>query len=445
MRVELTYKRILSISTPIMLGSAVQNVVALSDSVFLYHKSDPDFAAIGVVGIFYMVIAAIGYGFSKGGQIMIARRMGEGRVDQVGNTFYAMLFFELFLAVIMFLFMQYGTIYFFSLFIDAPEIYIKILYYLEYRSYGVFFSYTGLVMVALYTGLARTFFIIIDTLILASVNIFLNYALIFGKWGFPEMGIGGAGLASTIAEITAFLAFLIYTIRDKNTRAYQLFKLPDIAISTIRNQLKIASPIVAQAVVGMGSWFVFVISIENLGQRALEITNLGRIVYLILSIPTWGFSSGINTIVSNIIGQSQRNRVMLAVWKTAKMSLATTLILSLPVILFPKFMLFPLFGGSDLSLIEDSRLVLWVVLAILTMFSIGGIFFNGLAGTGATYYGLKLQTICAIGYLSYIHFIVYYTNAGLAFAWTAEIFYWIAIWLFSLLFLKSTKWHKVIV
>ena len=61
MMLDFSYKRILAISTPIMLGSAVQNVIALSDSVFLYHLSETDFAAIGFVGVFYLVIAAIGY------------------------------------------------------------------------------------------------------------------------------------------------------------------------------------------------------------------------------------------------------------------------------------------------------------------------------------------------------------------------------------------------
>ena len=93
MQLKTSYRQILAISTPIMLGSATQNVIALSDSVFLYHLSEEDFASIGFVGVFYLVIAAIGYGFSRGGQIMIARRMGEKQESEVGRTFYAMLYF----------------------------------------------------------------------------------------------------------------------------------------------------------------------------------------------------------------------------------------------------------------------------------------------------------------------------------------------------------------
>ena len=123
MHLSTTYKQILAISTPIMLGSAVQNLIALTDSVFLYHKSEADFATIGFVGVFYLVVAAIGYGFSKGGQIMIARRMGEGNEQEVGRTFYAMLYFEIGLALALFLFMYFGCGWFLNFFL-IPEMFI---------------------------------------------------------------------------------------------------------------------------------------------------------------------------------------------------------------------------------------------------------------------------------------------------------------------------------
>ncbi|MFT5166660.1 MAG: putative MATE family efflux protein [Saprospiraceae bacterium] len=443
MQLNTSYKQILAISTPIMLGSAVQNIIALSDSVFLYHVSEVDFAAIGFVGVFYLVVAAIGFGFSKGGQILIARRVGEQNYSEVGRTFYAMLYFELALAVVMFLFMEFGTYYFFSLFVNSDLIFYKSLEYLEYRSWGVFFSYAGVAIIALYTGVARPMFIVVDTLILAIVNIILNYGLIFGRWGLPEMGIAGAGLASTIAEGIAFIIFVIYVFFDKSSSAYQLFKFPKIDIPLIKAQLKIGSPIVAQAVVGLGSWFIFFGIVENLGERQLAITNLVRMVYLVLSIPCWGFSSGINTLVSNFIGSRRRDAVLPIIWRTAKICWLITMIISLPIILFPEYLLYPLLGSEDMSLIMDAKPTFFVLLGILFLFSLGGVYFNGLAGTGATAFGLKMQTVCAISYLVYIYIVVEFTDGGLEWAWASEIFYWLAMLLMSYWYLKSKKWHHL--
>lgn len=428
---------------PIMLGSAVQNVIALSDSVFLFHLSELDFAAIGFVGVFYLIVAAIGFGFSKGGQIMIARRMGQGNYKEVGRTFYAMVYFELGLAVLMFLFMNFGCYYFFSLFVDSDVIFYKSLEYLDYRSWGVFFSYVGVAIVAFYTGIARTTFIVVDTIILAVVNIALNYGLIFGHWGMPAMGIAGAGLASTIAEVVAFVVFLIYILNDKYARKYHLFSLPKIDFELIRAQLKISSPIVAQAVVGLGSWFVFFGIVENLGERQLAITNLVRMVYLVLSIPCWGFSSGINTMVSNFIGANRRDAVMPIIWRTAKMCWLITMVITLPVVLFPEYILYPLLGSEDMSLITEARPIFYVLLGILAAFSIGGVYFNGLAGTGATLYGLKIQAFCALFYLIYIYIEVEYTTGGLVWAWASEIFYWLLMLFLIMSYLRSGRWFKL--
>ena len=443
MPLNTSYRQILSISTPIMLGSAAQNVIALSDSVFLYHLSEADFASIGFIGVFYLVVAAIGYGFSRGGQIMIARRMGEGRPEEVGRTFYALVYFELALAVVLFLFMQYGCYYFFQLLVNSEVVFAKSMEYLTYRSWGVFFSYTGVAIIALYTGIARTTFIIVDTVILATVNILLNYALIFGHWGLPAMGIGGAGLASTISEAVALVVFMVYILFDKKAVLYHLFTLPKIDFELIKLQYRLSAPIVAQAIVGLGSWFAFFSIVENMGERPLAITNLARMVYLVLSIPTWGFASGVNTLVSNFIGARKRQAVVPIIWKTARLCWLTTMLLTAPVVLFPETMLYPLLGSEDMSLIHDAQPVFFVLVGVLTLFSIGGVFFNGLAGTGATYFGLKIQTFSVILYVVYIYIVVEFVEGSLELAWAGEIFYWAFMLVMTIGYLRSKLWYEV--
>ena len=325
MRINTSYRQILSISVPIMLGSAAQNIIVLSDNVFLYHVSQTDFAAVGLVGVFYLIIASIGYGFSRGGQILIARKYGEEDYKSAGDYFKALVLFELILAVLMFLFLMYGSAWFFSLFVENENIYNKCLEYIYPRSYGVFFSYIGVSFVAFYTGIARTKIIVYDTFVLIVVNIFLNYIFIFGHLGFEPMGIAGAGWASTISEVVAFLIFAGYLIFDKANKAYGITKLAKIKLKFVAQTFDVSAPIVWQSIIGLGSWFIFFTFIENMGSRELEISNLIRNVYLILSIPCWGYSAGINTLVSNFIGNRKRQAVIPIIWKTARLSFLSTL------------------------------------------------------------------------------------------------------------------------
>lgn len=438
-----SYRQILSISTPIMLGSAVQNVIASTDAVFLYHLGEYDFAAIGFVGVFYLVVAAIGYGFSRGGQILIARRMGEGRPGDIGPVFYAMLYYELALALFMFLFMRYGCSYLFQFMLNSPIIIEKSMIYLDYRSWGVFFSYLGVALIALYSGVGRTVFIIVVTLILATVNILLDYALVFGHWGMPAMGIAGAGLASAIAELVAFVVFVLYILLDQKARVYRLFQYHKPNLALIRQQYSISIPMVLQAIIGLGSVLVFVSFVEKLGERELAINQLVRMVYLILSIPCWGFSSGINTLVSNLIGQRKRGGVLPVVRRTAWLSLLFTMALTLPIVLAPEALLYPLLGGADMSLVTEARPVFNLLPAIMTSFAVGGVFFNGLIGTGATLFGLKVQGWSVAGYVIYIYLAIHVFDGGLVWAWAAELFYWAAMLLVALWYLRSDRWHEL--
>ncbi len=441
MKAAVSYKQILAISTPIMLGSAAQNVITLTDGIFLGRVGEEELATIGFVGVFYLTIAAIGFGFSRGGQIMIARRDGEGDIDGVARATYSLIYFEIALSILMFLFMYFGAYRFFSAFADSPKILYGSLEYLDYRMWGVFFSYIGVAIVAFYTGISRTNFILVVTVVLGITNIILNYTLIFGKFGFPEMGIAGAGLASTIAEIVAFMLFVGYMFFDKNLRKYRLHRLPKINTSIILAQFKVSAPIVAQMVVSLGSWFFFFSIVENLGEREMAASNVVRMIYLALSIPCWGFSTGINTLVSNAIGRGQLDQVMPITHKTAWLCFLFTLAVTAIMLIFPDQIM--LLITPELPILETARPTLPILAIILILFSAGSIYFNGLVGTGATQVGLYIQIIAAVLYLIYIYTIIEIMEGGLMLAWTSEIMYWMVMTGITLWYLYSKRWVGV--
>ena len=96
-----------------------------------------------------------------------------------------------------------------------------------------------------------------------------------------------------------------------------------------------------------------------------------------------------------------------------------------------------------MSLIIEAQPIFYVLLGILITFAIGGVFFNGLAGTGATYFGLQIQTICVFIYMVYIYIVVNHTDGGLAWAWAGEIFYWVLVLGITFWYLRARKWYSL--
>ena len=441
-KLSTSYRQILSISIPIMLGSAAQNIIALIDSAFLFHFGQTDFAAMGFIGVFYLVIVAIGYAISRSGQIIIARRAGEGRPLSVGDAFHSMLILEMILATIVFFSLKFFGPEILRLFLDSEILVTKCMEYLDFRIYGIFFSFTGVAIIALYTGVARTRFIMIDTVILVIVNIFLDYGLVFGKWGLPEMGIAGAGLASTIAEIVAFIVFIIWMIQDKPTRVFKLLRIPRVIRSQIISLLKMSYHLIFQTLLGLGGWVVFFGLIENLGERELAISNLARMIYLVLSVPCWGYAAGINTLASNFIGRDKKSAIIPLAKKISNLSLWTTVVLSIPFIFFPEVILYPVLGGTDPAIYIDSKPTLYILFFVLALLSVGAILVNTLIGVGATKYAMRLQAIGTFFYLGYTYIAIHHTSLALHWIWSAEIIYWAVMLLATIWTFRYKSWER---
>ncbi len=453
-----------------MIGSAVQNVITLTDTYFLARYSDISFAAIGIVGIFYLMITTIGYNFTKAGQIIIARRMGEGDEESIGRVTYSMLGFILLLSGLFFFVTKWLTPLLFPLFLHDPAILQACDDYLQARSWGIFFSYSGMVVIALYTGIARPMVIIYNAIALGVVNAVLNYALIFGHWGFPELGMAGAAWASSISEVVATAVFLLYMLLDKRNRAFGMFggkararwqaeqresfssepldapqeaaiARPFIDWGIIRQQIALSTPIIFQSVVGIGSWLVFFFAIENMGRQALEVSTLIRSVYMMFMIPAWGFGSGINTIVSNLIGKQQHNLVIASINRTALLCFSITMLCALWLIAAPSQVLGIISTNSEI--IEASMPMIGIFVLILAIFSTAAIYFNGIIGTGATQQSLWMQMFGCVLYLVYAYVAIKIFEVSLPTAWGAELVYWGVTLLLSLWYLRSNRWLSI--
>lgn len=424
-----------------MIGSAAQNIIALTDSLFLYYYDINDFAAAGFVSVFYLIVAAIAFGFSKGGQILIARKYGERNFEYVKKYFYAILIYEFILGVLVFTILKFAAKPILGVFVQSEIILHKSLEFLDHRIIGLVFAYVGLALVSLYIGIKRPKFILIDTIVLCVVNIALGYGFVFGKFGLPEMGIAGAGLASGISEIVAFVVFVVYMLSDKKLKPLQLFHIPKIEFSWIRNINGISFTILLQSLLGILAWFLFFSFIEKMGERSLAISNMLRITYLVLAIPCWGYSTAINTLVSSTIGKRRNKRVLNLVAHSSLIAFVTTAIISIPFLLFPTVFLEPLLGHHETGLIQECIPYFRIMLCILLVYSITTMYFNGVSGTGETFKGLQIQFIGCVVYLSIAFFATKNSVNGLALAWASEIVYWLIQGILSYKVLTSGNWN----
>lgn len=439
-KTNIKYNRIWLVSYPIILGSIAQNLINFTDTAFLGRVGEIALGAGAIGGLFYLAVIMLGLGFSIGAQIIIARRLGQGRLKEIGEVFIHTITFLTFLAIFVFLLLRYGSVFLLSYAIDSEAIYIGSIDYLKIRSFGIFFAFINMAFRSFYVGIAKTKVITYTTVVLAAVNIFLDYGLIFGKMGMPAMGIRGAALASVIAEISAMVYFVIYTVKTIDYPKYDLFCFSRFKLEKLVSIFKVSIPMMVQQFVSLSVWFLFFLFIEKLGEMALAVSNIIRSVYVIAMIPVWGFATATNTLVSYLIGKNRHDEVLSLVYKIAALSFAGVFLLVSFGLFFPK-MIIEIYT-NQIELIDIGAPILKVVSVGALFLSVGFVFLNGVSGTGKTNISLFIELGVLAAYVVYTYTMIIVLNTSVMGAWTSELVYGSLLGFVSWVYLKTNSWQK---
>lgn len=435
-----TNKQIWNVSFPILLSLLAQNVINVTDTAFLGHVGEVALGASAMGGLFYICIFTIAFGFSIGSQIVIARRNGEGRYTDVGPVMIQGLTFLLVLALLMFGITKAFGGNIMRLLISSEPIYEGTMEFLNWRIYGFFFSFVNVMFRAFYIGITRTKVLTINAVLMALINVALDYVLIFGKFGLPEMGIKGAAIASVLAEASSILFFLIYTYLTVDLKKYRLNRLRSFDPALLMRILSISCFTMLQYFLSMATWFIFFVAVERLGQRELAIANIVRSIYIVLLIPAQALSTTANSLVSNAIGAGKIQHVIPLINKIARFSFFIMLGLVTVSAVFPELLLSVY--TSEAALIAESTPSVYVICCAMLIASVANVVFNGISGTGNTQAALLLEMITLIIYGSYIIFIGMWLKAPIEICFTIEILYYALLLITSYIYLKKAKWQN---
>ncbi|HPN21754.1 MAG TPA: MATE family efflux transporter [Tenuifilaceae bacterium] len=210
---KISTRQIWGVAYPIILGSIAQNILNVTDTAFLGRLGEVALGGGVIGGLFYHVLLMIGWGTGVGGQIIIARRYGEGAHRTIGRVVEHLFYFLSVISVLLIILVKFNSGHFLGLVVDSPAINGAGKEFVDYRIFGLLFAFVNYSFNSFYVGITKTKVITATTSIMVVVNIVLDYALIFGHWGFPEMGIAGAALASVIAEATSCVVFVLHTVQ----------------------------------------------------------------------------------------------------------------------------------------------------------------------------------------------------------------------------------------
>lgn len=433
-------RRVFDITYPILLTLIAQNIINVTDTAFLGRVSEVALGASAIAGVFYIAMFMLGFGFSQGVQIMIARRNGEKNYAAIGQIFNGGLIFNLLLAASVFLLTYLFAPRLMKTLVSSNDIYQATNEYLYWRIGGFFFSFLNVVFRAFFVGITRTKVLTISAIITAVVNIFMDYSLIFGNFGLPQLGIAGAAIASVVAEFVTLFYMLIITLRQKDRKELGLFVFKNVNRKIIHSVLKLSIFIMFQYFVSISTWLMFFVFIEKLGERPLAVTNIGRSLYTLLMIPGSALAITVSTLVSNIIGADEKEQVMIFLNKILRLTIITVLPFTIISYFYPQ--LLATIYTDNAELISASLPTLRVIAFAMLFCAVGHIILSAVSGTGNTRTTFIMELITLFFYISYTYITAIILKTSVEIVWFSEFIYWGILAILGYTYMISGKWKN---
>lgn len=381
------YHDVLRVGLPLIAGMISSTVMQFTDRLFLSHYSVTSIAAAMPSSMAALVLQLPLVGLCGYVSVFIAHYVGAGRHKEVGRALWqgmwlailgtALLALSCLLAVPLFQWTGHPAA------VMAEEIiYFRIL------TLGSAFFLFGAVISGFFIGRGYTRPVLFANLTAAILNIPLDYALIFGKWGFPELGIAGAGLATVAGWAFCAVALGIGVFRKKNDVRFRVYRAWRLKTDMFLRLLRFGVPSGVNLFMEVVGFAWFVLEVGRLGEVALAASNIAFSMNSLVFMPMMGLNTAVATLVGQAMGRKRPDEAKTVTQNAFHLSLMYMVPLCVFIAAFagPLMDLFrPDDPSTDYTTIRSTGIVLIYYIAVYSLVDSANIVYIGaLKGAGDT-------------------------------------------------------------
>jgi len=417
-------KIILRLALPIIAGLSVQMLLSLVDTAIIGRLSDAKYALAALGIAFYATWAVISFfsSLSTGTQVLISRHFGSKKYDECGKVLNSSIIMGLVMGLIVAVLVVKYSLNIANLFAVDKTVGKYAAGYLFYRFMGLPFFLISVAYRGFYFGIGKTKIFMIAGTFANLANIFLDYSLVYGSFGFPRMGLAGAGLGSAIATMLETSVYVVVSFMKSYRTKYALFKRLSFDKTIAKAIVKISLPVSFQSIFTMTGFLIFISIIGLMGTASQAASQVVLSALFLSFMPSMGFGIAAQTLVGNQLGEKNIKAAKKWGLETSKISTAYTFLLGLIFVLFPHFVVSILTTNS--KIIDIAIPVLQIAGFAQIFFGIGLVLEYGLLAAGESVFVMIADvTINWFIFVPLAYLLGIVFKFGLLGIWTAMPFY----------------------
>lgn len=314
-------RAILLLSVPMMLEMVMESVFAVVDVFFVLRIGPAAAATVGLTEALLTILYALAIGLSMGTTAMVARRVGEKNMKGAASAAVQAIALGIAIAAVVGIFGGLFAPEMLRLMGASEEIVSGGKNYTRVLFGGNMVIFLLFLVNAVFRGAGDASMAMRSLWIANIANIILDPCLIFGLGPFPELGLTGAAVATTIGRGTGVL-YQFRSLAGPRTRIdigrEELRLIPSVMLRLFR----VSAFGIFQFLVSTASWVALVRIIASFGEAAVAGYTLAIRILIFFFLPAWGMSNAAATLVGQNLGARSPDRAEKAVWMTAGYNMA---------------------------------------------------------------------------------------------------------------------------
>lgn len=435
-------QEVLRMAFPIILGMLSFVVMQFVDQWMVSKLGKESLAAVGSAGLWSYAVTTFMLGIVGCVSTFASQSLGRGNPEHCSAYTWQGIYVSLISGVLVLAIWPVSE-WFFRSMNHSPEVTRLEIVYFQIRLLGFVFIIWQGALAAFFQAVNRAIVPMYAALVANVVNVVLDYLLIFGKFGFPQWGIGGAA-AATVASLLVQVIMLQSVFL--NRRYHEIYRTREtLAFSTpkIRELLGIGMPAGVTQFMDILVWGLFTsFLIGSFGDNQLAAHNIAIIYLHVCFMPALGIHFAVAPIVGQWIGRGRVDLVRKRTYTALKLSMAWMTFVGIQIAIFgvPLVRMF----SDDPEIVHTGRTLL-ILAAVFQAFDACNITISGaLRGAGDTrWLAIVMTTLAYLFFMPLAYVLAVPMNGQAIGAWIGATIYIILLSGLLLRRFKGERWREI--
>ena len=441
------YRQLLIVAIPLILSMGSHSILIFVDRVFLARYSADALAAAQPAGMLNFSVLCLFLGVSIYTSTFVAQYTGAKKPEKVGPSVWQGIYIAVIGGLTLPLFAPFAD-EIFALIGHTPEVQKNEATFFSILNFGAFFFLANGAFSCFYSGRGKSWTIVWMNLSMTIINIVLDYVLIFGKFGFPEMGIAGAAIATLASSATIMFAYAALICSKRNNERFQTRTNWHFNKPLFQRMIRFGTPSGVHFFLDVMGFTIFVLLIGRIGMVELAASNIVLNINILSLLPMIGLGTATSIMVGQFQGAQNSGLAVKTTYSALHMAVIHSSIMATLYWLIPDVLISPFIheaSGGNLPQLEETSIKLLRFFIVIVFFDSLIIMSGGaLKGSGDTKFVMTTLAVTSIFLLvipSYLLIEVF--HKPVTYAWISVVANLGIVGVVFFLRFHSGKWHKI--